>query len=226
MKVTKLDDLQKPLREIIEQAIAKAPKRNFEESVECIIVIKDIDLRKPENRFRMFVKLPYDVAKVDRIGAFADGKHLTEIQNAKFNDVILEIIDRAKLEVLRSKPRLAKKLARHNRIFVASAPMMTLIARYIAKYLAPRNKMPIPVPPNKNMVDAVREAKKTVAIRLSTTPQIATKIGYKSMSVDHLVENALTLIGSIVNKLPNGFRNISDIYVKTTMGPAFGISIE
>lgn len=226
MRITKLEDLQKPLHSSIEKAVMTAPPRNFEESVECIIVIRDIDLRRPENRFRMFVKLPHEVAKVDRIGVFADGPHLTQIQSAKIDGVILEVIDRAKLEVIRARPRMTKKLAKNFRIFVASAPLMTVVARYIARYLAPRNKMPIPVPLNKNMVDAVNEAKKTVAVRLSTTPQIATKIGYRSMPVDHLTENVMALISSIVNKLPNGFRNISDIYVKTTMGPAVRISID
>jgi len=226
MRITKIEDLQKPLHESIEKAINMAPPRNFEESVECIIVIRDVDLRRPENRFRMFVKLPHEIAKVDKIGVFADGPHLTQIQSAKIDGVLLEIIDRAKLEVIRARPRMAKKLAKKFRIFVASAPMMTLIARYIARYLAPRNKMPIPVPLNKNIVEAVMEAKRTVAVRLSTTPQIATKIGYRSMSVDHLTENAIALISNVVNKLPNGFRNISDIYVKTTMGPAARIAID
>ncbi len=225
MKITKIEALEKPLKDAISKAIETAPARNFEESVECIIVVRDIDLRRPENRFRMFVTLPHDVALKDRIGVFADGRHLTEIQSAKFDDIILEIIDRAKLEVIRSKPRAAKKLAKKYRIFVASAPLMAIVARYIAKYLASRNKMPIPVPPARNMVEAVREAKKTVAIRLSSAPQIATKIGYRSMKVDMLLENALALVNSVVNKLPNGFRNISDIYVKTTMGPAFGVRV-
>ncbi|MEX0568395.1 MAG: 50S ribosomal protein L1 [Candidatus Njordarchaeota archaeon] len=225
MRITRPEAIEKPLREIIEKAINNAPKRNFEESVECTIVVRDIDLRRPENRFRTFVKLPYDVAKIDKIGVFADGRHLTEIQSADFKDIILEVVDKAKLEVLRSRPRMAKKMAKKFRIFVASATMMAIVARYIAKYLAARNKMPIPVPPNKNMIDAVKEAKRTVAIRLSTTPQIATKIGYRSLPIDHLVENALALINSVINKLPNGFRNISDIYIKTTMGPAYGITV-
>lgn len=225
MRITKLETLEKPLSEIIEKCINNAPQRNFEESVECMIIVKDIDLRRPENRFRIFIKLPHDVAKIDKIGVFADGRHLTEIQSAKFDDIILEVIDKGKLEVLRSRPRMTKKLAKKFRIFVASTSMMTIVARYIAKYLAARNKMPIPVPPNRNMVDAVRDAKKTVTIRLSTTPQIATKIGYRSLQIDYLVENAMTLISNVVNKLPNGLRNISSIYVKTTMGPAHGIDI-
>ena len=226
MRISKVEALEDSLRDIITKAINNAPRRRFEESVECVIVIKDVDLRRPENRFRMFVVLPHEVAQVDKIGVFADGRHLTEIQDARFDDVVLEIVDRARLEVLRSKPRLAKKLAKRMRIFVASAPLMVMVARYIARYLAARNKMPIPVPPTKNMVEAVREAKKTIPIRLSTTPQIATKIGYRSMPVDHLVENAMTLIGSVVDKLPNGLRNISNIYVKTTMGPAYRIAVE
>ena len=225
MKITKIEALEKPLKEILEKAINSAPPRNFEESVECTIVVRDIDLRRPENRFRTFVILPHDVSLKDRIGIFADGRHLTEIQAAKFDDIILEVIDRAKLEVLRSKPRSAKKLARNYRIFVASAPMMPIVAKYIARYLSARNKMPVPVPPSKSMVDAVREAKRTIAIRLSSAPQIGTKIGYRSMPLDNLLENAMTLINNVINKLPNGLRNISNIYVKTTMGPAFGVRV-
>ncbi|MCR8433070.1 MAG: 50S ribosomal protein L1 [Crenarchaeota archaeon] len=226
MKITKLEDLKEHLEDSIKKAVTLAPKRNFEESVECIMVIRDVDLRHPENRFRLLVKLPNKVAKIDKIGVFADGPHLSQIQSTKIEDAIVEVIDRAKLEVLRSKSRATRKLARKLRIFIASAPLMPIIGKYVAKYLSPLNKMPIPIPLDQNIIDALNDAKHTVAVRLSTSPQIATRIGYKSMKIEQLTENAFTLVSAVVGKLPSGLSNISDIYIKTTMGPPARISLE
>lgn len=199
------------------------PKRNFNEAVEVQISIRDVDLKKPENRIRARIKLPYPISDSDKIVFFADDNHITALRSLNSNEVT--IVDRAKLEEFSSNLRQFKKLARRNRVFLSSASLMSLIGRYFGKILSPRNKMPIPVGINADISNVINDAKRTISVRLHKSPTIHAKVGHISMKDDELAENIISFIMFVKNKLPKGWRNIRSIYIKTTMGPPVKIDI-
>ena len=219
------------IRENLLEAIRKvkeiSPERNFVEAIELILPVRDIDLRRPENRFRTFVRLPYPVAYIDRIAFFADDVHLHEAREiANKSKDIITVIDKVGIETLRTSKRGIRKLAKRHRILLATTTLMSTIGRYFGKYLSPRNKLPLPVPPNKRASIAIEEAKKTIAVRLHKNLAIQAKIGHRKMSNEHLTENGLTLILSVVERLPEKWRNLRRYaYVKTTMGPPVKFSL-
>ena len=43
------------------------------------------------------------------------------------------------------------------------------------------------------------------------------KVGKKSQGTSDLADNALVIIKSLIDKLPNGFQNLHTIYIKSTM---------
>lgn len=43
----------------IKEAVEKGKKRRFKQSVELIVVLRGIDLNKPENRINLLVELPH-----------------------------------------------------------------------------------------------------------------------------------------------------------------------
>ena len=200
------------------------PKRNFTEAVEVQISIRDVDLRKPENRIRARIKLPYPVAEKDKIVFFADDSHVPALR-ALQNKENITVIDRAKLEEFGSNIRQFKKIARRNRIFLSSASLMSLVGRYFGKILSPRNKMPIPVGITDDVASRIDEARRTVSVRLHKSPTIHAKVGHINMKDEELAENIVSFIMSIKNKLPKGWRNIRSIYIKTTMGPPIRVDI-
>ncbi len=201
-----------------------SPKRNFVESVEVQISLKGIDLRRPENRFRIKVKLPHPVSDKDKIAVFADDPHIPPLKPLEEKGEVI-IIDKAKIEELSTNKRAIKKLARRIRMFVASATLMSLIGRYFGRYLSPRNKMPIPVGITSNIVDAVNEAKRTVAASLQKSPTVHAKIGNIKMKDEELAENVAAFVMAIKNKMPKGWQNIRRVFVKTTMGPPVEVEI-
>lgn len=207
----------------IQKMRKKSPKRSFNEAVEVQISIKDVDLKKPENRIRARLKLPYPIAEKDKIVFFADDTHITPLRSLESPEVI--IVDRAKLEEYSSNIRQFKKLARRNRIFLSSASLMSLIGRYFGKILSPRNKMPIPVGINEDVLSAIKDAKRTISIRLHKSPTVHAKVGNINMNDEELAENIVSFIMFIKNKLPKGWRNIRSIYIKTTMGPPIKVDI-
>ncbi len=218
---------EKELLTMVLKAIRKmreiTPKRNFNEAVEVQISIKDVDLKKPENRIRARIKLPYPVAENDKIVFFADDTHITALRSLGSNEII--IIDRAKLEEFSSNIRQFKKLARKNRVFFSSSSLMGLIGRYFGKILSPRNKMPIPVGINDDIAGVISDAKRTISVRLHKSPTIHAKVGHINMKDEELAENIVSFILFVKNKLPKGWRNIRSIHIKTTMGPPVKVDI-
>lgn len=218
-------ELKRRLLQAVKEIREKSPKRNFTESVELQVGIKDVDLNRPENRFRTNIRLAYPIAPKDKIGFFADDAHVTALKKID-TDGEITIIDRAKIEELRSNTKEAKKIAKRTRIFLASQSLMGLIGRYFGRILSPRNKMPIPVPPNADLNKIIDEAKRTIMLRLHKSPSINVKIGHINMKDEEIVENAMTVISAIKDRLPKGYRNISSITLKTTMGPPVKISLK
>ena len=86
--------------------------------------------------------------------------------------------------------------------------------------------MPIPVPPNADLKSVLDDAKRTIMLRLHKSPSINVKIGNVNMNDEEIVENAMTVISAIKDRLPKGYRNIGSITIKTTMGPPVKISLK
>ena len=208
-------DKQK-LVEAVKEAKARAKPRNFTQTVEIAVNLKDIDLRKPENRFKLEVVLPHGRGKEPKIAVIADG---AVAEAAK--KLGLDVISGEQLEEIAKSPREARKLAKRYDFFIAAAPLMPKIGKYLGRYLGPRNKMPQVVPPTMtNLEPIVNRLKKTVRIQLKNNPVVHAPIGTEDMDDEKLAENAEAVLNAIINKLERGENQVKSVYVKTTMGPA------
>ncbi|GAB6136005.1 50S ribosomal protein L1 [Thermococcus prieurii] len=208
-------DRQK-LVEAVKEAKARAKPRNFTQTVEIAVNLKDIDLRKPENRFKLEVVLPHGRGKEPKIAVIADG---AVAEAAK--KLGLDVISGEQLEEIAKSPREARKLAKRYDFFIAAAPLMPKIGKYLGRYLGPRNKMPQVVPPTMtNLEPIVARLKRTVRIQLKNNPVVHAPIGTEDMDDEKLAENAEAVLNAIINKLERGENQVKSVYVKTTMGPA------
>ncbi|MDI3475028.1 MAG: large subunit ribosomal protein [Thermococcaceae archaeon] len=208
-------DRQK-LVEAVKEAKARAKPRNFTQTVEMAVNLKDIDLRKPENRFKLEVVLPHGRGKEPKIAVIADG---AVAEAAK--KLGLDVISGEELEELAKSPRQARKIAKKYDFFIAAAPLMPKIGRYLGRYLGPRNKMPQVVPPTMtNLEPIVEKLKRTVRVQLKNNPVVHAPIGTEDMEDEKLAENAEAVLNAIINKLERGENQVKSVYIKTTMGPA------
>jgi large subunit ribosomal protein L1 len=206
----------------IHEAISRAKelgaerKRKFTETLEISVGLRNIDLKNPSNRFNFEVRLPHSLREDVRVGVFAEGDLATRAQNLG-----LKVIGRDELEALGKDPKAAKKLANNYDFFIAMAPFMPLIGRFLGKILGPRAKMPKPVPPTfRDLEDLVSNYKRTVVLRIKTQPVVSVPVGKVTSSEDELTENASVIIQSLLGKLEKGPQQIKRITFKTTMGPA------
>jgi len=211
--------LSVPLEELvraIDEAKRLAKPRRFTQSVELIIKLRDVDVRKPENRINISVRLPHPPKeKPSKVCVIANGDMAVRAKRTDADAVIT----REELERVAASKREPRKLAKSYDFFIAEAPLMPTIGRLLGRYLGPRGKMPQPVPPTADIEGLVRRFKESVRVRLRDQPQIMCRIGLESQDSKELAENALAVISAIGTK----FRvpqNIERMYVKLTMGPA------
>ncbi len=203
------------LIEAIEEAKRISKPRRFKQSVELIVKLRDVDVKKPENRINVQVPLPHPPKdKLAKVAVFATGDMALKAKEAKADAVIT----REELEKIASSKKDAKKLAKSYDFFLAQADMMPLIGRLMGRYLGPRGKMPTPVPPRANLAPLIERARRSVRIRIRDQPQVMCRIGTEDQSSKELAENAMEVINALLRKFPPW--TIEKVYVKLTMGPA------
>jgi large subunit ribosomal protein L1 len=210
------------LKEGIKQALASSPKkRKFEQSVEMVVVLRDVDVKKPENRINTVVVLPYaPQKKLAKVAVIASGDLALKAKEAGADIVI----DKDELNKIANDKKALRKLAKRYDFFLASTDLMPLVGRILGKYLGPRGKMPQPVPPNAPVNVLVDRAKKSIRIRIKDQPQIACRIGTESQPIEQLVENANAVLSEILKKFSAS--NLGKIYFKLAMGKPVKIARE
>jgi len=208
------------LLEALKEMRAKTRKRNFKQSVELLISLRDIDLRKPENRIREMVELPHGLGKEARVCVIASGDAALRAKKEG-----LEVLEKDELEAMAGDKKRAKKLAKQYDYFVAEAPLMPLIGRVLGPVLGPRGKMPTPVPPTADFKAIVDRLKRTVRVVAWKAPNVYCKVGTEDMDDKALAENINAVIKVLEEKLPRGLKNIKSVYVKMTMGPAVEVEL-
>ena len=191
----------------------KNTKRNFVQSIELAINLKDLDLKQPESRVRVEVSLPKGKGKPTRVGVFAEGDMA---QQGKKQG--LDVFSKEEIDELGQDKRKAKLIAESHEFFIAQADLMPAIGRSLGPVLGRRNKMPKPVPPVAPLEPLLKKMQQSINIDSKNKPVIHCIIGTEEMSDDDLVENALAVITAVERLLPGGENNISSIYMKTTMG--------
>ncbi len=202
--------------EAVKQALAAKPKRNFTESVDLAINLRNIDLSQPKNRVDEEIVLPSGLGKPVKIAVFAKGDVAINAEKAGADYVFPpEEIDKLGGDKVR-----AKKLAKEVNFFIAETAYMPAIGKRLGQVLGPRGKMPAPLPPQVDVTNMVTRLKKAVKVRSKDRMTFHTTIGMETMDPEQIAENIDAIMNRIENRLEKGKYNIGSVYVKTTMGPA------
>jgi len=189
-------------------------KREFSQSVELIVKLREIDLKKPENRINESVELPNSLDKETKVCVIASGDLATRARAGEA-DLVLARDD---LDRLGKDKKATRKLVSEYDFFIAEAPLMPLVGKTIGPVLGPRGKMPTPVPPNAPIDQIIKSHRKLVRVRVRDQPVVQCRIGTEKMPDDKIAENAQAVFSRIEAKLERGSKNIGQVLVKTTMG--------
>lgn len=199
----------------VKKAKEESKPRNFTQSMDVIINVRDLDVKKPENRFNEEVTLPNGRGKDVKIGVIADGELIVQAKNAGVNLVI----NKEDLEALGKDRKAAKRAANSVDFFIAQADMMPLVGRFLGPVLGPRNKMPKPVPASIKLDPLLERLQNTVKVGIKQQPSIQIIVGSQDMTDKELAENIETVLTVLDRQLDKGRSQIKSMFIKTTMGP-------
>ena len=198
----------------VKEAKEQAKPRNFTQSIDVIINLKDLDVRKPENRFSEEVALPNGRGKEIKIGVIADGELALAAKNAGV-DVVISKED---LQEFGKDRKAAKKVVNSVDSFIAQADMMPLVGRFLGPILGPRNKMPKPVPASARIEPLLDRVQSTIKVGVKQQPSIQILVGTQDMEDEKLAENIEAVLAVLDRNLEKGRNQIKSMYIKATMG--------
>ena len=203
------------IEDAVSRALSDSPERNFRETVDLAINLRDLDLADPNNRVDESIVLPSGTGQDTQIVVFAEGETALRAE-----DVADQVLDGDDLEDLGDDDNAAKDLADETDFFIAEANLMQDIGRYLGTVLGPRGKMPTPLQPDDDVVETVNRMKNTVQVRSGERRTFHTRVGAENMDADAIADNIDVILRRLFTDLEKGPQNIDTVYVKTTMGPA------
>jgi large subunit ribosomal protein L1 len=203
------------IEEAVSRAIEDSPDRNFRETVDLAINLRDIDLNDPSNRVDESVVLPEGTGQETSIVVFADGETAVRAE-----EVADDVLSPDELADLGDNDDEAKDLADDTDFFLAEEALMQDIGRYLGTVLGPRGKMPDPISRDDDVVEMVERLKNSVMIRSGDRRTFHTRVGAEDMSAEEIADNIDVIIRRLEASLEKGPLNIGSVYVKTTMGPS------
>ena len=203
---------EKLLVEMIKEAKATDKERKFKQSLELIMVFKDIEVKKGFS-INETIQLPKTNSPA-AICVMASGDMGLKAKNAKAD----KVIDSDELTRLATNKRESRKLINSFDFFLADTKLMPVVGKVLGQLLGPRGKMPTPVPFNAPIDSFLERFRSSVRVRVKNSLSMSCKIGDESMEDAELASNAHAVLSGIEKKLPNGDKNIRKILIKTTMG--------
>jgi large subunit ribosomal protein L1 len=205
---------QKTILNAVKEAKEKSKKRNFSQSIELVLSLRDIDMKSSEGKLQEIIELPHSSEKQNKICVIASGELALKAKRANADLVI----EKPELEGLAGKKKELRKIANDYDFFIAEAPLMPLVGKVLGPVLGPRGKMPIPVPPTVDIESLLAKHRKTVVVRMRNQPVLQCRVGTENMKEEEIAENILAVLRVIEGKLKKGIKNIKFAYIKTTMG--------
>ena len=203
------------LVEVIKQAKESDKTRKFQQSIELILVFKDIDVKKGF-AINETIQLPKKMSKSASVCIIAAGDLGIKAKNAKADRVMNE----AELIQLGKNKRESRKVINKYDFFLADTKLMPTVGKVLGQLLGPRGKMPTPIPFNAPVEALLERFRTSVGVKVKGSLSLSCKIGEESMEDADLAANANAVAAIIEKKLPNGDKNIRKIMIKTSMGKA------
>lgn len=207
---------EEQIKKSLEELRKNSKKRNFDQSIDFIANLRDINIKKTEENVDIYVKLPNYLNKKLKICALV-GKDLKE--KAKVFD---KIVSEDEFDRYKDKKEI-RTLSKTYQVFLAQANIMGKVATVFGKVLGPKGKMPNPkaghiLSSEMDMEKIKKNIRSTIRLKTKNEPIVKASIGKESMPDDQLIENILTAYNALIHSIPKEDKNISTVYIKTTMG--------
>jgi len=192
--------------------IQKAKFAKFDENVDITLRL-GVDPRHADQMVRGTVVLPHGLGKTKKVAVITTGENL-------------RVAEAAGAEIVGGE-ELVEKIQKESwtdfDALIATPDMMRSIGR-LGKVLGPRGLMPNPKTGTvtTDVASAIKEIKAgKVEFRTDKTALVHVPLGKVSFDAQKLVDNAMTVISSVVKAKPSAAkgRYIKSMTISSTMGP-------
>jgi len=195
--------------------LRKNEKKKFDQSVDLIINLRGVDLRK--DNISAIITLPHKI-KDKKVCAFLAKK-----------SALITTITPPDFARYKDKKEL-KMLVKNYDFFIGAAPLMPSVATAFGKALGPAGKMPSPllgiIPENDAAIKQVLEKiDKSIKIRAKEA-SVKIGVGKETMSDGDLIENIKAIYEGVVNALPTKKENVKSVMLKLTMSKPVKVEIK
>jgi len=195
------------LKEALDE-LRKNKKRKFDQTVDLLISLRSIDLRR--DNISLVATIPHKI-KDKKVCGFLESK-----------SELVHTITKPEFDRYKDKAALKALISDYD-FFIASAKLMPSVATTFGKALGPAGKMPSPQlgvimqETSEAIRQTVERISKSVKIR-AKEPSIKVAIGRESMSDEHIMENIRAVFRDVIAALPAQKENVRKVMIKTTMG--------
>ncbi|APH38482.1 50S ribosomal protein L1 [Methanohalophilus halophilus] len=203
----------------VERLFEESPQRNFAESVDLAINLKNLDMSQPKYRVDEEIYLPNGLGKDLKIAVFAKGEVGLQAKEAGCDYVFTE----EDINDLADDKSRARAIANECDFFIAEVQYMPLIGKTLGAILGPRGKMPVPLTPDKNVADMIKSSKNSIRIRSKDKLTFHVAVGRRDMDAERIAENIESIVNRVESVLDKGKQNLKSIYVTTTMGKSLRV---
>lgn len=208
------------VKKAIEELKKQTKKRNFSQSYDLIINLKNLDTK--QNPIDFFASLHFHFGKKVKVAAFVD--QILREQANKFCDLVIEEKDFPKY----TDKKAMKKLAESYDYFIAQAPLMPKVAKTFGKVFGMKGKMPNPklgcvVPPNANLEVLIKKLNQSVKLIAKKATNLQCMVGKDNQKDEEVIDNILTVYQAVLKQVPNEMQNIKSVLLKLTMSKAVKI---
>jgi large subunit ribosomal protein L10Ae len=195
----------------------KGKKRNFTETVEIQITLKNYDPVR-DKRFSGTFKLPTVPRPKLKCCVLGNAAHCEQADRIGVDHMSVE-----DLKKLNKNKKLVKKLAKRYDFFLASDNMIKQIPRLLGPGLTKAGKFPTLLANNDDMQEKIDEIKATIKFQMKKVMCLNVAVGNVEMEQKDIAVNTQLAANFLASLLKKQWQNIGQIFIKTTMGPSIQI---
>ena len=195
----------------------KGKKRNFVESIELQILLKNYDTQR-DKRFSGTFRLPTQPKPNFGICVLGNAKHCEKAEQIGVDKMTVD-----DLKKFNKNKKIIKKFAKKYDAFLASGSLIKQIPRILGPGLTKAGKFPALLEENENIQEKVDTTKATIKFQMKKVLCMNLAVANVDMSKDETLLNIQLAVNFLVSLLKKNWQNLGKLYVKTTMGPSHQI---
>ena len=195
----------------------KGKKRNFTETIEIQITLKNYDPVR-DKRFSGTFRLPTVPRPNLKCCVLGNAAHCEQADRIGVDQMSVE-----DLKKLNKNKKLVKKLAKKYDFFLASDNMIKQIPRLLGPGLTKAGKFPTLLAGGEDMQEKIDEVKSTIKFQMKKVMCLNVAVGNVDMDKQQIIVNTQLSANFLASLLKKQWQNIGQIYIKSTMGPSIQV---